>query len=391
MTNPKSESIDNLIVAFLEEKITADEFSVLKAWLAVSTDNKEYFRKYVKSWKYASVQGNAEFNPAKAFSRLQYKLHHESSNIENNTDIPRLKDRQFLNLLMKWAAVALLFLACGALLFIGIRYLIPSSPWDLATYEINVPNGSKSHITLPDGSQVWLNAGSKLSYDARYGKKTRDLYLSGEGYFVVAKNPFKPMTVHTSKATIKALGTEFNVKAYPDEDKIETLLVEGSVVVEELEATGSGKNLKTEKTFVLTPGEKAVIFTNPFTAKEKEEVSPDKKEAKKIARLDPKPAASVIKSESMDEITWKSPRWAIKEKSMGELKVLLERHYNVKITEMDDSLAKYKFTGTIENETIEEVMNILSLTMPVQWSINKGNVTLKYDESLLEKYRKAYN
>lgn len=388
MTNPKSESIDNLIVAFLEENITADELSVLKDWLAVSTDNKEYFRKYVKSWKYASVQGNAEFNPAKAFSRFRYKLYNESSNTEDNTNITQLKDKQFLNHLMKWAAVALLFLACGALLLIGIRYLTPLS-LSLATYEIDVPNGSKSHITLPDGSQVWLNAGSKLSYDAQYGKKTRDLYLSGEGYFVVAKNPLIPMTVHTSKATIKALGTEFNVKAYPDEDKIETLLVEGSVVVEELEA--AGKKLKTEKTFVLTPGEKAVIFKNPVAAKEKEVLSPENKETKSIVRLDAKPAASIVKSESMDEISWKSPRWAIKEKSMSELKVLLERHYNIKITEMDESLADYKFTGTIENETIEEVMNIISLTIPVDWSINKGIVTLEYDESLLEKYRKAYN
>jgi ferric-dicitrate binding protein FerR (iron transport regulator) len=89
--------------------------------------------------------------------------------------------------------------------------------------------GVKSTITLPEGSKIWLNADSKLSYPVAFNDKTREVYLRGEAFFDIRKNPDKPFIIHLANGTIHVLGTSFNVRAYDDEDKIETSVSTGKV------------------------------------------------------------------------------------------------------------------------------------------------------------------
>lgn len=112
--------------------------------------------------------------------------------------------------------------------------------------QLIIPYGSHSRIRLSDGTIVWLNAGSRLVYPSRFVEKTREVYLIGEAFFKVHKNPEQPFIVRTGGQDIKVLGTQFDVSAYPEDNIIQTVLAEGSV---SLHTEGSGyftKDLKLE-------------------------------------------------------------------------------------------------------------------------------------------------
>jgi ferric-dicitrate binding protein FerR (iron transport regulator) len=119
---------------------------------------------------------------------------------------------------------------------------------------ISTPRGGKYEIVLADGSKVWLNAASSLKFPASFTGKTREVLLTGEGYFEVAKNAFKPFHVKVNNMTVEVLGTHFNVNAYEDERSIATTLLEGSVKIKkDIPAKSSSQSL------VLKPGEQAEL------------------------------------------------------------------------------------------------------------------------------------
>jgi ferric-dicitrate binding protein FerR (iron transport regulator) len=114
-----------------------------------------------------------------------------------------------------------------------------------------IPYGSRSDITLADGTNVWLNAGSRLIYPSRFVDKTREVYLSGEAFFDVQKNEKQPFVVKTTDVLVEVLGTRFNVTAYPEDFAVQTVLAEGSV---EIKSVSAGRR---EKGVLLKVGELA--------------------------------------------------------------------------------------------------------------------------------------
>src|SRR5260221_1009127 len=120
-----------------------------------------------------------------------------------------------------------------------------------AISRITTKNGSKTNLLLPDGTRVWLNAGSSITYDSSYDKMMREVILSGEGYFDVVRNKEKPFIIHAAKINIKVLGTQFNVKSYPTDNTTEASLIHGSIEVTFRD--------KPNKKIILKPNEKIVV------------------------------------------------------------------------------------------------------------------------------------
>jgi len=114
-----------------------------------------------------------------------------------------------------------------------------------------IPYGSRTDITMADGTRVWLNAGSRLIYPSRFVDRTREVYLSGEAFFDVQENEKQPFVVKTTDMLLEALGTQFNVTAYPEDFAVQTVLAEGSV---QIKSVSAGKR---EKGILLKPGELA--------------------------------------------------------------------------------------------------------------------------------------
>nr|WP_319998711.1 FecR family protein [uncultured Draconibacterium sp.] len=197
---------------------------------------------------------------------------------------------------------------------------------------ITTPYGAKMNYTLPDGSIVWLNSGSTFSYAAKFGK-TRSVTLDGEAFFKVVKDS-KPFIVATNHGTVEVKGTSFNVKAYADDNDFETTLVEGTVVFKV-------KNAGNEVT--LKPGDQVSKTDSGYTVK---------------------------KVETKYFTSWKEGKLLFNREPFPSFIKKLERWYNVKIEYSDPKLNNLWYTGTIEMESISEVMEMISKAAPVSYHFN---------------------
>lgn len=234
---------------------------------------------------------------------------------------------------------------------------------------ITVPYGSKSTIELPDSSKVVLNSGSSLEYPDQFGETDRTVYLHGEAYFDVARNKQKPFYVKTDDVTIKVLGTQFNVKSYPEEDIMETVLVSGSVEILPNHQAFDQRN-KEYKRIMLKPNEKAVFLRDGLSLKEG---LPAQSNLRPILKA----TIAGQKSEKTEtDIAWKSDILILSNEPFSEIVKKLERWYNVEITLKDKALGSTRFSARFHGESITDVMRALSLTQPFAYEINKNIITI---------------
>lgn len=225
--------------------------------------------------------------------------------------------------------------------------------------EITTRPGSKSKVELPDGSVVWLNAGSKLTYNKDFGQVQREVTLSGEGFFDVAKMKDKPFVIHTANINIKVLGTVFNVKAYPEDKRTETSLIRGRIEV-------TIKNRPNDK-IILSPSEKlvveneeAVIATPVKKTGEKEEILQGPLVA--VNKLHYNPTDSTVA-----ETEWIKNRLVFRDESFNELAIRMERWYGVTIEIGDARLGETRLNGTFEDETVSQALDELKEFIPFHY------------------------
>jgi ferric-dicitrate binding protein FerR (iron transport regulator) len=234
---------------YREQKITKDEHILLANLLEDDTNEaliKETLIDEIELFKNSEPQIPADFR--KIFDNITSRI---ESNIQEKKLLTGTK-RPFFRILRIAVAMVLLF-AAGSLFSFFIFNRAPERI-PVSYSEIKAPLGARSEIRLPDGSTVWLNAGSKIRYQNVFNKENRFISLEGEAYFKVAKNPDLPFNVKTGGLNIVAIGTEFNVKAYNDEGIIETTLVEGKVSIKH-----DQKAFKKSETVVLEAHQKAVF------------------------------------------------------------------------------------------------------------------------------------
>jgi len=239
----------------------------------------------------------------------------------------------------------------------------PASP-KIAANTVSTRPGSKSKIQLPDGTQVWLNADSKLEYSGDFSGRLREVKLSGEAYFDVVKDKSRPFIIHTSRVQIKVLGTAFNVRSYPSDKTTETALIRGSV-----EITLNGQP---DRKVILKPNEKAVIDNasaelnipgNPRAIKEKETMLVS------AVHLDKK-------DQEVYETMWVKNKLAFDETPFDDMIAEIERWYNVTIIVKNKSLSAGTYTVTFENKTLDEVLEGLQFSAHFQYQLKDGVVTI---------------
>ena len=223
--------------------------------------------------------------------------------------------------------------------------------------------GERKNFQLPDGSVVTLNAGSKIIIDDSYGVSTRDIYLQGEAFFDVKHDKATPFIVHTPAMDIKALGTSFNVKAYPCEKSIEASLVKGLVEV----------TLKDEENrkVLLHPNQK---IEWKYGGSEKSVAAIMNKKTASLEDL----IQSLTKTDGGDlkEIAWTENKLVFADDSLEDIAVLLGRWYGVNIEFADDAIRNYRFTGEFEKEELATVLSFLKESKNFSYEIIPGDTTL---------------
>lgn len=255
--------------------------------------------------------------------------------------------------IIKVAAVILISYVLGAMtIYLSGVKTFQSAVTENKEIRMRSPLGSKTEVVLSDGTKVWLNSGSEIRYPSEFGKKQRDLYLVGEAFFEVKKNKESPFLVHTENVDVRVLGTSFNVKSYPEEKMVETTLVEGTIHINKV---GSSHILK------LQPGEKAIFKRNADGLKEKDDN-----------------AFLVAKDVDTElDTSWKSGKLVFKREKFGDLAIKLERWYNVHISVNNKKLTEEKVTGIFQNESIEQALNALQISVSFSYKIDKNNISIK--------------
>lgn len=364
------------IIKFLKGELSISEEKNLNDWVNSDIGNFNLFREMKEAWLVSvTIQANTE-NVDQKWGELLKK----SGNIAQDKNKTRriIKDFKFIAAIAAMLVIAFL---SGAYLLGNIQ--LGSVDQNEVT-EIISPLGAKSQIILPDGTQVWLNAGSKLSYRKSFNEKERIVLLQGEAFFKVTTNKNKPFVVQTSKMNIRALGTAFNVKAYGEDKAVTATLVEGIIEVE-------GKRNNTQSFKVkLKPNESITLREDDNSKAEDRKVEQAYEVKEKIDAVPQLPDDVMIEKQiNTDKYTsWKDPLWQIEAENLQTLSLLLSRRFNVVIHNQSDDLVNYRFTGTIRNETLEQVMEILTYTTPLKYKIGKGEVWWGIDPVQKENYSK---
>jgi transmembrane sensor len=259
-----------------------------------------------------------------------------------NEAVRASRRKHFIGILSKVAAAILIPVFLFGL-YTSARYLSYSDEMIAASmtyYEVSSSADAITKVDLSDSTVVWLNHKSKLRYPARFEGDCRSVELTGEGYFDVAHNPDIPFVVRTGMMDVIARGTEFNVCAYPDDDKIETTLVEGMIEFEE-----AINRTKGQKVVSLRPSERLI-----YNRKDNEWIShmveDDRYYAWKNGKL-------VFENETMEEVVKKLSRW-----------------FNVDIEIKDPALNDLTYTATFIDETLPQVMELLAIATPIKYSIS---------------------
>jgi ferric-dicitrate binding protein FerR (iron transport regulator) len=216
--------------------------------------------------------------------------------------------------------------------------------FSFSTREEITSKGQRTFITLEDGTKIWLNADSKLSYPKTFAEsKTREIQLQGEAYFDVAENKQKPFIVHTSDIRIKVLGTSFNVKSYGKDKTIETTLIKGKVTIESAVDTNG---------LILLPNQQAVF----------------EKKSKRIFLED--------QDEIVDYTAWRDGQLVFRDRPLSDIINELERWFNVTIEVDDRESLHCHFSAKVNSKTLPEVLELFKDSESISYTIQGSRVLI---------------
>ena len=261
------------------------------------------------------------------------------------------------NFLLVAAAVTIITIGIFSWLEINTHPQKTAAP-SFAKIISKATDGERKKIILKDGSTVWLNSGTQLFYANDFEGATREVTLKGEAFFDVTKQKGKPFIVHTDAIDIHVLGTSFNVKAYENENHIETTLYEGAVNV-------TYKNSQSLNPIKLVPHQKLIIRKEILPVAVTKNSSNTIKESFVIEKID-----STLTDKQTIETAWKYNRLEFNNEPLSEIAIKMERWYNVKIVIEDETLKLTKFYGSFKNETIDQALNALQIASPFKYKIN---------------------
>lgn len=321
-----------LILRQLEGNSTPDKERVFKNWLETKT-NREYFDHIEKIW-------NTPDNPLpqpdldQAWCIVKNKAGIKEQDPEN---VPPIQLRDSPTKIIPMIFRSRIFQVAAVFLFvIFLPYLIWTFTDSPKINEIIVANAQQKNIRLSDGTQIILDAGTTLRYPEQFAEKNREVYLNGEGYFKVTADPSRPFIVNANDAIITVLGTEFNIRAWKQNERVTVAVVQGKVGLRTTKKEGPGAEVFIQKNQV------SVVFKNENPSL---------------------PGFSDIKS----HLSWRQKENYFQSAPLLEVLDQLERWYDIEFQLPDEQSAENLVTIFIENKPIEEILDVISLMNDFQY------------------------
>ena len=312
------------LIKFITGNLDEDEAKDVRTWINADEANKHEFIRLKNIHAFAS-QGKHNLHINEDFLQLNRQIKQAS------------KPTKLINLrsYLKYAAILIVAL------FIGfsaseLRYSFTSDQTDEECNEFYAPEGQISEFKLIDGTRIWLNSGTRIKVPVSFNAKHRILFMEGEAFFEVTKDPKHPFYVHSNELSVKVMGTSFNVSAYQSEENSEITLIEGKVGIKERNG---------ERLAMLEPGQQ-LVYEKATGRKLKHEVDISPYEA------------------------WRDGKMIFKDRSLEYISERLERWYNVEIDFKEETISQLKFTGTIlKNKPLGQVLEVITLSAPIRFEI----------------------
>ncbi len=350
-----------LLKKHLNGTLTAEEREVLRT-LEKDDSNKVFFSKYMQVHQ---MNENA---------KLRAEIIYEKTKPNDLNQIispakPRILSPKTRRHYRYIVAAACLIFFLSSIFFIHKRYrdAEENAEWE----QIVTNKGERKFFHMNDGTEIWLNSESVLRVKKGYGVKHRILDLKGEAYFSVAKNKKLPLHVHALGNEIEVLGTVFNVKAYPEERKMETSLIEGSVKLHVNGAQG-------KKDYELNPGDKVEI-TNKKIVEQYTNASLKKNtESAQIVIEDVDYKKISVDNKEVLELMWTKNKLVFNNDALETVVKKMERWYNRTIVIQSDSIKAESFSGVFKERNCEQVLDLLKQTGgKFDYKVENGIIYLK--------------
>jgi ferric-dicitrate binding protein FerR (iron transport regulator) len=321
-----------LFQKFIQNEASSSEVKQLIAWLK----NKSGFSDWADT-QWETVSPDME-------QKLKEKLF---ASVQEKIDLKRNYHLSFQQIVIYMAVASILVFVTGLTVY---QYTIKST--QQPDMQVFVDKGQKAQINLPDGTAVWLNSDTRLTYGAQFNNKERSVQLEGEAYFEVAEDEDRPFTIQSGALSVEALGTHFNVRAYSEEKQLSATLLEGKVAV----------STNTEKV-ILAPNQKAV-WSNERQTLFTENIE-----------------------NASDYTLWIKNQLVFSGRSVEEIAHELERMYNMEVIFLSENIKHYRFSGTLNNSSLESILQIMSLTSPLVYHF-EGNTILLNENRNVKRYYK---
>lgn len=325
----------NLIINHLTGNLPDSPDGEFERWLAGSEENRIYYSEIKKLWDaMETADANPRYDSLRASQLFKSRIYGGTTPARN---FP-VKKTAGVRRILYAAAIVIPFLFLS---YFTSLYFITQPPDDVeesGLTEVVVPNGSKTQLKLQDGTSIWLNSGSKIRYTTDFGKKKREINLSGEAYLDVAHNKDKPLVVTVGDLKVNVLGTRFNVNAYQENKEVNIALLEGSVE--------------------LTTRNDLPVLLSP----------------KEVARYDPVSRQTTIARDSSDySFNWLANKLVFEGETFEQIIRTLERRFDVEVTIRKEAIKSRHFVGDfVNNETIEQIFNVMSADGKFRYKM-KGN------------------
>ncbi len=318
---------------YINGRYSFNDFMNVKQWLEnidKYEDIKDQLGLQFEELTNQNLSGGKELGSL--YEKIEYKI------LKQERQSPQ--KLSLLGYFQKVAAVLIIPILISSVYFYLNNFETPSQEKQISWVEVNSPDGARTEFLLPDGSRGWLAGGSKIKYNPSF-IECRNVILSGEAFFDVEhKHDNSEFVVSIPDMDIKVLGTRFNVSAYSDDNFSEVVLEEGKVEID-------GKS----KIFhqILKPSEKLNFHLE--------------KETVVLTQVDTKPYTA-----------WKDGYLVLNNDPLEQAIDQIERWYNVEIEIDNELLKKYRFKATFKNEQLEDVLEMLSITTPIDYEIEERRI-----------------
>ena len=314
------------IVASLDGRESSDEGVSLRAWMAQSAQNREYFAQIRNIYEMSGRQLDpTAIRTDKALQKVLRRI------------APQKKTFRLGKWLQQAAAILFIPLLATSLYFVlNNKPLVAPEP-TVNYHEMRVAAGSRSFFTLPDGSLVWLNSGSKIRYPDRFTGNERTIFIEGEAYIEVTSNKENPFVVNTPAIQVRATGTKFHLTDFADNTVKEVTLLSGKVAVGKMDGDNQAVHL-----LDLNPGQHVEYALYDHTT-------------------------HITEGDLYKYYAWKDNKIVFRNDLMTDVVKRISQLYGVDIELQGEELKTYRYRATFEDESLNEILKLLKLSAPINY------------------------